>query len=193
FLLMNLGTIGLLMEVYNPGSVFPGVAGAICLILGLYSLSVLPTNYAGVALFFLGVAFLAAEFFVTSGGVLGVGGVIAMGTGAFLLFDTDVPGLKVSLPFILGTVGVTAFIVFVVGTYAISAQRRRIATGADNLIGMTGRVVRWSGGEGIVHADGETWRARSEDALAEGQEVTIKALDGLTLVVVAKGDRKKKG
>ena len=186
FILMQVGMIGLLVEMYNPGSFFPGVVGLICLVLGLYALSVLPTNTAGIALFVLGSAFIAAEFFVPSGGILGVGGLIAMGLGAFFLFDTDVPELQISKPLIFTVVGVTGVFLFFVASYAGTLRAKRPVTGVEGLVGQSGRVLRWSGLEGHIYADGENWRARSEVPLEVGDQVVIIGMDGLVALVAPK-------
>ena len=183
FILMQLGTIGLLMEVYNPGSFFPGVVGLICLVLGLYALSVLPTNTAGIALFVLGGAFVGAEFFVPSGGILGVGGLIAMALGAFFLFDTDVPELQISKPLILTVVAVTGVALFFVASYAGTLRAKKPMTGVEGLVGQKGRVIRWSGLEGHINADGENWRARAQEPLEPGDEIVITGMDGLVALV----------
>lgn len=188
-LLMNIGAIGILMEVYNPGSIFPGTVGVICLILGLYALSVLPTNYAGAALFFLGALFLAAEFFIASGGILGVSGLIAMGLGALFLFDTDIPELRVSLPLLGGLLVGTGAVVFFLGTYAAALRAKPPETGLRSLVGTRARVTRWSGKTGYIHADGENWQARSETSFAVGDEVIIQGFDGLVAIVTPVGGK----
>ena len=105
-LLMMIGTYGLILEFYNPGTIVPGTIGAICLLLALYSLNVLPVNYAGLALIMLGLALMVAEAFAPSFGILGLGGGAAFILGATLLFDTDAPGFTLSWPVIIGTAAV---------------------------------------------------------------------------------------
>ena len=102
YLLLLVGLYGLVFEGYSPGAVVPGMVGAICLLLALYALQVLPVNYAGVALIVLGVALMAAEFAMPTFGALGVGGVIALVIGSVILFDTDVPGFGVPGQLIIG-------------------------------------------------------------------------------------------
>ena len=96
--LMMIGIYGLIFEFMAPGSYFPGTIGAICLLIGLYALAVLPVNFAGLGLIVLGLAMMASEAFITSFGVLGIGGVIAFISGATILIDTDIPALRISWP-----------------------------------------------------------------------------------------------
>lgn len=183
FLLMTIGFYGLFFELANPGSIFPGTFGLIALILGLYALSVLPVNMAGVALFGLGLILLIAEAFATSGGILGVAGLVAFAVGATMLFDTDVPGMRLSWQVILGATAVTgAFVAFVV-MFALGAQTRRVTTGTEYLVRQKGWVESWDGDEGWVIVEGERWRATCKTPLEAGQKVKVVALNGLMLTV----------
>lgn len=183
FLLMTIGFYGLFFELANPGSIFPGTFGLIALILGLYALSVLPVNMAGVALFGLGLILLIAEAFATSGGILGVAGLVAFAVGATMLFDTDVPGMRLSWEIILGATIVTgAFVAFVV-VFALGAQTRRVTTGTEYLVRQKGWVESWDGNEGWVIVDGERWRATCKTPLEPGQTIKVVALNGLMLTV----------
>ncbi len=183
FILMQLGVLGLIIELYNPGSIFPGVVGLICLILGLTALSVLPWNAGGAALLVIGVIFMGLEFFVASGGILAVFGVIAFGVGAFFLFDADVPGLRISLPVILISTGVMAVLTFIAVGIGLAAQRREVVTGAEALIGQTGTVTDWNGLEGYIFIESENWRARSTVPLERGQRVRAVKIEGLIIWV----------
>lgn len=183
FILMNFGMLGILIELYNPGSILPGVVGVICLILALYALSVLPFSATGLALIIVGLLLMGAELFVVSGGVLAVGGFISFAIGAFFLFDSPVAAFQLDWRVLAGTLALFAVLLFVVITYALSALGRKITAGPEELIGMTGRVVEWTGTHGIVFLDGENWQSRSEGALEPGQAVVAKERDGNYLIV----------
>jgi membrane-bound serine protease (ClpP class) len=183
FILMTLGMYGLIFELSNPGAIFPGLLGAICLVVGLYALSVLPVNIAGAALIALGVGLMAAEAFTPGLGVLGIGGLFAFALGAMFLFDTDVPEFRIDLPVVIGVTAVTGgFLLFVLG-YALTAQRRPVITGREQLIGRKATVTEWTGAAGFVHVEGERWQARAEETLAPGEEVIVQAVEGLVLRV----------
>jgi membrane-bound serine protease (ClpP class) len=183
FILMNFGFLGILIELYNPGSILPGVVGVICLILALYALSVLPFSATGLALIVVGLLMMGAEIFVVSGGVLAIGGFISFAIGAFFLFDSPVAAFQLDWRVLIGTLVAFAIILFLVITYALSALGRKITSGPEELIGMKGKVVEWTGTEGIVFLDGETWQSRSTGPLEPGQQVVATARDGNFLVV----------
>jgi membrane-bound serine protease (ClpP class) len=167
----------------NPGAVLPGVAGAISLVLGLYALQELPLDLAGLALLALGMAFMVAETFVPSFGILGIGGIVAFVIGAAMLIDTDVPEYQLSWSVIGSAAAISAvFLIFVCG-YAWRVHRRKVLGGAEELIGSEAIVLDWSGGEGHVMVEGERWNARGDDAFAKGERVKIRLRHGLTLVV----------
>src|SRR5690242_7444945 len=129
YILVLAGIYALFFEFSNPGLVFPGVAGAICILVALYAFHLLPVSYAGLALVLLGVAFMAAELFLPAYGSLGVGGAIAFVTGSVMLIDTDVPGFSLPLPLILGVAAVSGAFVFVVVGSALKARRRPVVSG----------------------------------------------------------------
>jgi membrane-bound serine protease (ClpP class) len=183
YILMLLGIYGLLFELYSPGLIFPGVTGAISLILALYAFQVLPVDYGGLALILLGIALMAAEAFVAGFGVLGFGGVVAFVIGSVMLMDTDAPGFDVSYAVILPVALVGALGVLAIGIFVVSSRRRPVVSGAEEMVGLKGEVVEWQGGEGRVHTHGEIWQARADAPLEPGQRVRVQQLDGLTLVV----------
>ncbi len=183
FMLMNLGFIGLLVSFYNGLEPVTAVAGVICMIVGLYALNTLPVNYAGAALILLGLGLLVAEAFIVSGGLLALGGIVAFAIGALMLIDTDVEAFRVDWRVVVGATGVLGVSSFLLLTYGLAAQGRKVTTGAQGLVGMTGRVLDWEGGEGHVQVDGERWHAVSKDTLTEGDTIKVKAIEGLTLVV----------
>lgn len=185
--LMVIGFYGILFELYNPGALFPGTIGGISLLSGMVALSILPFNWAGLALIGLGLALVIAEIFSPSFGILGIGGTVAIVLGGVLLFDSDVPGLEMSWP-ALGAVAVASLTFsLLVGRLAARVHQRKVATGAEEMIGLTGSVMDWDGKQGHVFVHGERWQARSEGeaALSPGQAVMIRSMEGLTLVVTA--------
>ena len=150
---------------------------------GLYGLALLPVNYAGVALIVLGVGLTVAEAHSPSFGALGVGGGIALVLGATILFDTEIPGLEVSWA-VLGAIAVASLsFSLVVARLAFSSRWRQVATGAEQMIGISGKVDSWHGASGYVIAHGERWKAVSSEPLAVGDGVRVIGRDGLTLEV----------
>ncbi|MEX8518929.1 MAG: nodulation protein NfeD [Leptothrix sp. (in: b-proteobacteria)] len=184
-ILMMLGIYGLVFEFSNPGFVLPGVAGAICLLLGLFALQMLPVNYAGLGLIGLGLAFLGAEAFMPSFGVLGLGGVVAFALGAVLLIDSDVPGFGIPYPLIaLLSVSSAAF-VLCIGSMAARARLRPLVSGVPAMVGARGALIEFADGQGWALIQGEHWRVRSSAALQPAQRVRVSGVQGLTLEVTA--------
>jgi len=183
YILMLLGIYGLIYEFANPGSIAPGTAGAIFLLLALYGFHVLPISYTGVALIILGLVLMMAEAFVPSFGALGIGGVAAFVFGSLVLIDTDQPGYGISIPLVL-TVGIaSAFLmVFIIGM-ALKSQRRPVVSGKEELLGARGLVLEDFSGEGRVRVHGEVWAAHSDLPLRRDQSVSITGRDGLVLKV----------
>ena len=182
--LMMIGIYGLFIEFTSPGFGVPGVAGAIALLLGLYSLQLLPVNWAGMALLLLGVALMVAEVLIPSFGVLGVGGIIAFVVGGLMLFDTDTPGYGVPLAWIVGLALVSAAVIVGVGSMAWRARRRPVVSGREELAQAVGTVEAIDAGELWVRLHGELWRARAAgSAPAVGERVRVQRIDGLTLEV----------
>jgi membrane-bound serine protease (ClpP class) len=190
FLLLILGVLGLYVEFSNPGMILPGAAGGICLILGLFALSLLPVNWAGAALLVLAAALFVLEAKFVSHGILGVSGVLAMILGAVMLVDSKLPGGSVALPVAVAVAlpfgGITIFLLRLV----VRARRSKVSTGDAGMIGEIGRVevaLERSGGHGTatgkVFTHGELWSAVSEAPLAAGTMVRVKSLQGLTLHV----------
>jgi membrane-bound serine protease (ClpP class) len=166
--------------------VFPGVIGAISLVLGLYALSELPLDHAGLALLVLGIAFMIAEAFMPTYGILGVGGIAAFVLGAAMLVHTDIPAYRVSYEVIAALAAVSAaFLILLLG-YVWRGQARKAVSGAEQLIGGEAAVLDWQNGEGHVWMVGERWHARSDKNFAPGDKVKVRALSGLTLTVAKK-------
>lgn len=183
FLLLMIGVYGIVFELASPGAIVPGVIGAISLTLGLYALAVLPVNYAGLALVMLGLAFMAGEAFMPSFGVLGFGGLAAFAAGAFILFNTDVPGFGLSWQVIAGTTGVSGVLLSLLLAYVVRVHRRRATTGMEALVGQRVQVDRWDRASGTVRLRGEMWRAEADRPMAAGDVARVVAVRGLTLVI----------
>ncbi|WP_312364193.1 nodulation protein NfeD [Ensifer sp.] len=182
-ILMMIGIYGLIFEFLTPGSVVPGTIGGICLLLGLYALAVLPVSYAGLGLILLGLGLLVAEAHAPSFGVLGAGGALALVLGAAILFDGETPGLRVSLPVLIGLGVASLGFSLLVGRLAFASRRRAVVTGGEQMIGIAGKVDSWSGASGYVIAHGERWQAVSSQALDVGETVRVVGRNGLTLDV----------
>lgn len=186
-LLMTVGIYGLVFEFMNPGAVAPGVIGAICLLLGLYALQLLPVNYAGLALIVLGLAFMVAEAFLPSFGILGLGGIAAFVAGGLMLIDTELPGYGIPVG-LVGTLAVgSALLLFGIAHLALKTRRRPVTSGAAAMIGRLCSVERYDAArphEGWVRVEGELWRAISAAPLHPAQTVRIVGRSGLTLEVV---------
>ncbi len=187
YILMILGFYGLYFELSNPGAILPGVAGAIFLILAFYALQTLPINYAGLMLIILAIGLFIAEAFITSHGVLGVGGAVAMLFGSLMLIDSPEPSLRISWAVILPVVAASALLFIVTVTVAVRAHRSRVDTGKEGLIGMHAEAKTVIGEDGQVFLRGEYWNARSEEPIAKGEKVTVTAVDGLRLNVKKTG------
>lgn len=185
-ILMMVGIYGLIFEFLAPGTMLPGTVGGICLLLGLYALALLPVSFAGLGLIFLGVGLTAAEAHSPSFGAFGIGGGIAVILGATILFDTDIPGLKVSRPLLGAIAFATLAFSLVVARLAFTSRFRQVATGAEEMIGISGRVQSWTGLTGYVIAHGERWKAVSAEPLVAGDLVSVTGRNGLALEVASR-------
>lgn len=182
-ILMMIGIYGLMFEFSSPGFGVPGTVGAICLLLALFALQLLPVNYAGLALILLGMALLAAEVLSPSFGVLGVGGVVAFVAGGLLLFDRDIPGFGVPLALIFGLAATSAAVVLLGGGMALRARRRPVVSGREEMVGAPGVVLSVDSVGTWAQVHGERWNVTSPEALAPGQRVRVVGMQGLTLDV----------
>jgi len=182
FVLMIVGLFGLIFEFSNPGAIAPGVIGALCLVLGFYALNMLPVDYTGLALMFLGIAFLIAEAF-TPTVVLGLGGVMAFLLGAAILIDTNEPEFQLSWT-VVGAVAATSvgLCTLTLG-YVWRTRHQPIRTGIPAMLGQPAEVLDWSGEAGHVLVSGERWQARAGQPLTRGDHVEVTAIEGLTLIV----------
>lgn len=182
-LLMGLGGLGLYVELTNPGGIFPGVMGAICLILGFYAMSVLPINIAGIALVGIGIALFVFEVQVPSFGLLTLGGSVCMILGSVMLFKDAVPDVSGSLIGIAAGAALLSLIMGLLSRRAWVVRRSRVTTGHEGLIGERGQVRSTKDGGYKVFVHGELWRAESDDTLGEKQAIEVVAVRGLTLTV----------
>lgn len=183
YLLMLLGTLGLIFEFTHPGIGFPGIAGLICLLLALYAFQTLPVSYAAIALIALGIALLIAEIKVVSHGLLAVGGVISLTLGSLMLFESPDPNIEVSLSVIVSTVATLAVIILFVVQRALSAQTAPVTTGAQGLLGEIGVASTPLNLEGKVFVHGERWDASSQRPIQQGDKVRVIRVEGLKLLV----------
>jgi len=179
YILLLLGIYGLIYEFSNPGMLFPGVIGSICLLLALFALQLMPINYVGLALIILGIALMVSEAVLPSFGALGLGGLAAFVIGSIMLIDTDVPGYGISWALITPVAATTALFSFMVVGLAIRARKRPVVTGAEQMIGAEGEVL--AGGWARVHS--ELWRVRSREALVPGMRVRVSGRQDLVLEV----------
>jgi membrane-bound serine protease (ClpP class) len=185
YLLMMAGMLGLYVEFTNPGLVFPGVAGAICMLLALSAFQVLPINYTGFGLLLLGMALLIAEVFLPTFGTLGIGGVISFVLGSLLLFDTPESTLAVDRTLIGATAGTFAAAILLLGFLVVRTQRRRSTVGAEGMIGEVGEVRRTEGrGAKVkVFVHGEYWDAAADEPLDVGDAVEVVSVEGMRMRV----------
>jgi membrane-bound serine protease (ClpP class) len=189
YIFLMLGFYGLLFELYNPGSIFPGIVGVISLILAFYSLHTLPVNYAGLGLIVFSIILFIAEIKIVSHGLLAIGGTISLILGSLMLIDTE-PGMEylaISWQVLVPTIIFTfLFFVFIIGL-GLKAQRRKPTTGAEGLIGESATVIQRLAPEGKVRIHGEIWFARTDSPpLETGTDVTVTAVNDLLLTVVPK-------
>ena len=181
YILMLVGIYGLVIEFSNPGGILAGVIGSICLLLALYAFQVLPINYAGLALVGIGLGFIVSEMFITSGGILGIGGVVAFVIGSIILFDDRY--LAVSLPLIGGVAAIAAgFLLWIIRRLS-TIRHKQVVSGLEYLIGQVAEVIHDFTGEGRVRVEGESWLAESTVPLTAGQKVRIKDVQHLVLKV----------
>jgi membrane-bound serine protease (ClpP class) len=185
YLLLTLGTLGLTIELWNPGTVLPGVVGGICLLLAFFALQVLPVNYAGLLLMLLGFVLLILEVKVTSHGVLAIGGIASLIFGSLMLIDSPLPemqiGLRLILPVTLSLAGILLFLV----TIGVRAQAQPATTGESGMLHASGRALTSiaPGGVGKVATHGEIWTATAAESIHEGEPVIVTGVRGLTLTV----------
>ena len=184
YILMLLGFYGLFFELTNPGSLFPGVIGGICLILAFYAFQTLPVNYAGLLLIILAIILFILEIKIISHGVLTIGGIVAMTIGSLMLFESPAPFMKLSLAVILPAVVMTTLFFTILIGLAYKAYKRKPITGSEGLLGSYGIAatdITREGGRVTIH--GERWSSYSEDAIDKGKRIIVEEVSGLKLKV----------
>ena len=184
YLLILLGAYALLFEFMNPGLMLPGVVGTIALLIAAYALHLLPVNYAGLALIFIGIGFMVAEAFFPTYGSLGIGGLIAFVLGSIMLIeDTNVPGFEIPIALIGGVAAASAgFLIFVVGML-VRSHKRPVVSGREHMIGAAGEALEDFEGEGWARVRGESWRVRAPGLVRRGERLRVTAMQGLVLTV----------
>jgi membrane-bound serine protease (ClpP class) len=188
YILMMLGLVGLYLELSNPGLILPGVIGSISLILALYAMQTLPINYAGLLLIILGVVLFIAEVNVMSYGLLSISGAISIFLGSIMLIDSDDPAMQISKMILYPTLGMT-FLLSIGSIYlAKKAHQLRTITGMEGLLGEVGVVKESLNPEGRVLVHGETWNAKSDVAISDGEKVIVEAVEGLKIKVRKVGE-----
>ncbi|MCL5074639.1 MAG: nodulation protein NfeD [Chloroflexi bacterium] len=184
YILLILGINGLIFELANPGAIFPGVIGAICLILAFLALGTLPLSHTGLALIILAFVLFVTDLFVTAHGILTAGGIVALLLGSLLLINSPAPYIAISTNVIIAVVGFTGlFFAFVIGK-VIRAQRQRAVTGYEGLVGARGVARTDLKPEGVVFVQGEHWEALSEEGeIGRGAPVQVVGVKGLKVIV----------
>jgi membrane-bound serine protease (ClpP class) len=183
YLLMMAGLLGLYMEFSHPGVIFPGVIGAICLLLALASFQLLPLNYTGLSLIALGVGLLVAEMFVPSFGFLGIGGIIALAIGSLFLFDTESSDLIVDKSIVFTAVGTVGAIMLALSYLVFKSQKLTQTTGMDGLIGEIGEVRVKLTPVGKVFVHGEYWNAEADAEIDAPEKIEVVGYQGMRLKV----------
>lgn len=185
YLLMMAGILGLYVEFTHPGVFFPGIAGAICLLLGMTAMQVLPINYSGLALIFLGVALLISELFVPSFGILGVGGIVGFVLGSLLLFDTPDSNLTVDPNIVYAAAATFGVFTLWVSYLVVRSQRRKPSLGSEGLVGEIGEIRQRiaNGHDGKLFINGEYWNAGSAETLEVGERAEVMTVNGIHVTV----------
>ncbi|MBI1860122.1 MAG: nodulation protein NfeD, partial [Deltaproteobacteria bacterium] len=186
YMIMSLGGLCLWVEISHPGLIFPGVLGAICIVLSLISFQMMPIHYGALAFILLGMGMIIAELFLPAFGVLGIGGLVSFILGSIFLMDTGIPDFQLSLGLILSIATTLAAAAFVLGTLVWRARRTQVRSGVETLVGQFAEVreaISETGGK--VFIQGELWSASSSsgEAIPTGRKVKVIALKSLALVV----------
>lgn len=183
YIFMLAGLIGLYFELSNPGAIFPGVLGAISLLLALYAVQTLPVNVVGLLLMVLAIAFLGLELFVTSGGILGVAGLVSLLFGSLMLFDTAETGISISLSVLAPTFISFSILVGLIIWMVTKSSKLKTSTGLEGLIGEIGEAMEDfdTGNKGKVFLHGEIWTANTSESISKHDPVQVQSLSGMVL------------
>ena len=177
YILFLIGITGISLELYNPGSILPGVVGGICIILFLYSVQTIPVNIAGILLIIFSAILFLLEIKIPSYGLLTIGGIVSLVLGSLMLVDSPLPFLQISWKVILGaTITITLFFIFAIG-YALKAYRRKPSTGKEGLVGEEGITIDMLNPTGQIEIHGEIWKATSDSKIKKGERVIVEEVD----------------
>ena len=183
YVLMMLGLVGLYLELSNPGLILPGVLGSLSLILALYAMQMLPINYSGLLLIFIGVILLIAEVSLMSYGLLALSGAISIFLGSIMLIDSEDPAMQISKIVLYPTLGMT-FLVSIGSIYLAKKTHQLVTTtGMEGLLGDIGVVKEILNLEGRVLIHGEIWKAESDTVILVGEKVSVEVVKGLKIKV----------
>jgi membrane-bound serine protease (ClpP class) len=185
YILLMIGLAGLYFEFSHPGSIFPGVIGAIALILAFFAMQTLPVNYAGILLVVLAIVFFIMEMKITSYGLLSIAGVVSLLLGSLMLFKGNTPEMKLSLQVLLPTIILISGFFIAVASLVFKAQISKPATGSTGLVGEIGVVKKALLPEGKVFVHGELWNARAKDPIEKDAKVRVVQVVNLVLEVEA--------
>ncbi len=185
YILMMIGLAGLYFELSHPGAIFPGVIGAISLVLAFFSFQTLPVNYAGLLLIALAIIFFIAEVKVASYGILSIGGLVSLTLGSIMLFED----VRVSLELMMPTILLVGGFFVVVAGLAFRAYRAKPRLGTEGLLGESGVVTEMIDPEGLIFVHGEYWRAKAGERLEPGEKVVVTGVEGLLLEVKKSDDQ----
>jgi membrane-bound serine protease (ClpP class) len=189
YILLLIGIYGIFFEFLNPGSIGPGVIGAIALVIAMVSLNMLPVNSAGIVLIILGIIFMVTEVFVPSFGILGIGGTISFIIGSLILFKTQTIAYGVSIPLIIAF-SITSLLFFIMVVRLVLRSRKMpVVSGYEEMIGKSGKVLKkQKNGHFLMQIHGEVWQAESKEDLVPGESVIVTQMEDLILQI--KKDRK---
>jgi membrane-bound serine protease (ClpP class) len=183
YILLLIGVYALFFELANPGLILPGVVGVFSLLIGFYAFQLLPISYVGLSLLLCGIACLIAEAFVTSFGVLGIGGLIAFVLGSIFLLDRHIPGYQIAWSAILGMTLFSIAFLFLIIWLTAKSIRQPVITGREGLLRCEGEVLEYYTDYMLVRVQGEIWNAQSEEPLKVGQKVRVVKVGNLKLTV----------
>jgi len=183
FLLFSLGSLGLVLELYNPGAILPGVVGGICIILAFFSFQTLPVNYAGLLLILFSIVLFLLEIKVPSYGMLTIGGIVSLALGGVMLIDSPEPYLRVSWYVIAAVVIVFVGFFTLAIRFVVKAHRKQVSTGGEGLIGQIGRVTQKIDQYGTVMVSGELWKAKADEPIEKDAMVKVVKQDGMVIKV----------
>lgn len=186
YLLLVLGIYAIIFEVLSPGGFVMGTAGAIMVLLGAYGLRMLPLNYAGIILLVAGIVVMVVDLLVGGIGILSAFGALSLIVGSLIIYRA--PGgelLRFSMTFLAGAIVVLSAFFAVAAWAVLRAMKRRIVSGQEELVGMTGKVVQDLNPEGTIFCHGEYWKAKSSDGspIAKDEWVEVESVDGFVLIV----------